>query len=122
MPTFADLPLSTRAAAAVNAIDAYPLTIPQRSELVALAVWPTDAALPDRVKRGSRVPDIDRRPTLPVRTARHYPRPPVVVTPAGGVDPARLRERMSRGDTIAAIAADLGIPWTTARNWIHGRA
>jgi transposase-like protein len=28
---------------------------------------------------------------------------------------------MSRGDTIAAIAADFGVPWTTARKWIHGR-
>jgi hypothetical protein len=57
VPTFADLPLSTRAAAAVNAIDAYPLTVAQRCELVALAVWPTDAVLPGPDKRGACVPE-----------------------------------------------------------------
>jgi hypothetical protein len=83
--TFADLPLPVRAAAAVNAIDAYPLTIPQRCELVALAVWPTDAALPGRVKRGARVPEIDRRPARP-KTRTTVPRfgpPAAAERPAG---------------------------------------
>ncbi len=124
VPTFADLPLSTRAAAAVNAIGAYPLTVAQRCELVALAVWPTDAELPGQVKRGARVPDIDRRPPRPAqRSNRAAAAPAVIVTPTRPTleaDPAELRARFSRGDTIAEIAADFGVPWLTARKWIRG--
>jgi hypothetical protein len=90
--TFADLPLSTRAAAAVNAIDSYPLTIRQRCELVALAVWPTDAALPGPVSRGARVPDVDRRPARHTpNVAPQRPSPAAVVAPVRSileVDPA----------------------------------
>jgi hypothetical protein len=124
--TFADLPLSTRAAAAVNAIGSYPPTIAQRFELVALAMWPTDAELPGGVKRGARVPDIDRRPVrrAPKIAPRQTP-PAATVVPAGSIlEPppaAELSERVSRGDTIAAIAAEFGVPWATARGWLRRR-
>ena len=123
--TFADLPLSTRAAAAVNAIDAYPLTIRQRCELVALAVWPTDATLSGPVKLGSRVPDVDRRPARRETVSRgtqSSATPAAVLEPPRSIleaDPVELRERLSRGDTITEIAADFGVPSATARGWIR---
>ena len=119
VPTFADLPLSSRAAAAVNAIDTYPLTVEQRCELVALAVWPTDTALPGgTVSRAARTPDIDHRPAR---------KPPTVMPAAVGVsvrggvstpqERAQARELFRRGSSIASIAEEFGVPWLAARAW-----
>jgi hypothetical protein len=50
--TFADLSLKRRAVAALNVIDANPgLSIAERSELVCVAIWPTDLELPGPVRR-----------------------------------------------------------------------
>jgi hypothetical protein len=117
--TFADLSLSSRAAAAVNAIDTYPLTVEQRCELVALAVWPTDAVLPGPVSRAPRVPDIDLRPSRPKARA---PAPAVVVerssTPQQRVE---ARAAFRAGATITGLAEQYGQPWAVVRKWIRGR-
>ena len=118
VPTFADLPLTSRAAAAVNVIDAYPLTVDQRCELVALAVWPTDTTLPGPVSRAARTPDIDHRPAR---------KPPTIMPAATGVsalggvsspqERAQARELFRRGSSIASIAEEFGVPWLAARAW-----
>jgi hypothetical protein len=69
--------------------------------------------LPGAVKRGSRAPDVDRRP------ARAAPPPPP--RPIPQADPVELRERVRRGNTIAEIAAEFGVPWATARGWLRHR-
>jgi hypothetical protein len=100
VPTFADLSLSSRAAAAVNAIDTYPLTVEQRCELVALAVWPTDAVLPGPVSRATRTPDIDQRPPRgrPPRTPRTPAdaRPPTAGVSAWGGLPTPEQRAQAR--------------------------
>ena len=120
VPTFADLSLTSRAAAAVNAIDTYPLTVEQRCELVALAVWPSDAVLPGPVSRAARTPDIDHRPARKPPS----PMPPATgVSARGGVstpqERAQARELFRRGSSIASIADEFGVPWLTARAWCH---
>jgi hypothetical protein len=110
--TFASLSLKRRAVAALNVLDACPgLSIAERHELVYLAVWPSDVALPGPVRRDSLVtPNVDLRPTPPP--------PPRVGT---AEDQARAREQFQGGESIAAIAEDLGVPWLTARKWVRGR-
>ena len=118
VPTFADLSLTRRAAAAVNVIDAYPLTVEQRCELVALAVWPTDITLPGPVSRAARTPDIDHRPARKPTSAT----PPATgVSARGGVstpqERAQARELFRQGSSIASIADEFGVPWLAARAW-----
>jgi hypothetical protein len=116
--TFADLSLSSRAAAAVNAIDTYALTVEQRCELVALAVWPTDITLPGPVGRAARTPDIDHRPARKPTSAM-----PATsgVSARGGVstpqERAQARELFRGGSSIAAIAEQFGVTWLAARAW-----
>jgi hypothetical protein len=118
--TFADLSLTSRAAAAVNVIDTYPLTVEQRCEMVALAVWPSDAMLPGAISRAARTPDIDHRPAkkptsaMPAATG---------VSARGGVstpqERAQARQLFRQGSSIAAIAEEFGVPWLAARAWCH---
>ncbi len=118
VPTFADLSLKSRAAAAVNAIDTYPLTVEQRCELVALAVWPTDITLPGPVSGAARTPDIDHRPARKPASAM----PPATgVSARGGVstpqERAHARELFRQGSSIASIADEFGVTWLAARAW-----
>jgi hypothetical protein len=101
--TFADLSLTSRAAAAVNAIDTYALTIEQRCELVALAVWPTDISLPGSVSRAARVPDVDLRPARP--TVRAPAAAMVVERPSTPEQRAEARAAFRAGASIAALGA-----------------
>jgi hypothetical protein len=116
--TFADLSLTSRAAAAVNAIDTYPLTVEQRCELVALAVWPTAVELPGPVSHAARTPDIDQRPA---RKPTSTMPPATGVSARGGVstpqERAQARELFRQGSSIAAIADEFGVPWLAARAW-----
>jgi len=120
VPTFADLPLSSRAAAAANAIDTYPLTVEQRCELVALAVWPTAAKLPGPVSRAPRVPDIDLRPARSVRPA---PTPVAVSSPPSSMleQRAQARAAFRAGASIAALAERYQQSWPAVRKWVRGR-
>ena len=118
VPTFADLSLTSRAAAAVNAIDTYPLTVEQRCELVALAVWPTNAALPGRVGRAPRSPDIDLRPTRP--TVRAQAAAPVVERPSTPDQRDDARAAFRAGATITGLAEQYGQPWGVIRTWVRG--
>ena len=114
--TFADLPLESRAAAAINAIDEYALTIAQRCELVALAVWPTDATLPGPVASAPLVPDVDLcapRPQAGGITRR-------VAAMSTGDARASARERFRAGASIAELAEEAGVPWQTVRGWVNG--
>ena len=116
--TFAQLSLERRAVAALNVIDNSPgLTIPERCELVCLAVWPTDALLPGPVIRGpGEPPDVDLRPAGPPRPATRHP-----ATTATAEQRARAREAFRSGASIQAIADELGVTWMTARGWVRAK-
>jgi hypothetical protein len=118
--TFADLSLTSRAAAAVNAIDTYPLTIEQRCELFALAVWPTDAALPGPVSCAAMTPDIDLRPPQPA--VRSLVAAPMVEGPSTAEQRDDARAAFRAGASIAALAERYAQPWPVARKWVRGRS
>jgi hypothetical protein len=118
VPTFADLSLSSRAAAAINAIDTYTLTVEQRCELVALAVWPTDAVLPGPVSRAPRAPDIDLRPSRP--PARASTAAAVVESPSTPEQRDDARAAFRAGATITGLAEQYGQPWGVVRTWVRG--
>jgi hypothetical protein len=120
VPTFADLSLSSRAAAAVNAIDTYPLTVEQRCELVALAVWPSDAMLPGPVSQAPRVPDIDLRPPRP--TVRPPVAAPIVEQLSTAEQRDEARAAFRAGASIAALAERYAQPWPVVRKWVRGRS
>jgi hypothetical protein len=92
--TFAELPLSRRVRAAITVITEQPtLTIEQRGELVALAVWPSNAILPGEVSPRRRDATAEERATA-VQFAE-------------------------QGYTEREIAERLGRPRTTVRQWLR---
>jgi hypothetical protein len=126
VPTFADMSLKSRAAAAINAIDTYPLTVKQRHEIVALAVWGSDVELPGPLSRAARTPDIDTRPTRAVTRERRPVEPPSrrrvqPQLPSTPDQRAEARRLLAAGWTILQIAEHLGQPWSAVQGWIRAK-
>ena len=121
VPTFADLPLSTRAAAAVNAIDAYPLTIraAMRARCTRGVANRCGTPRPGEA-RGSRAPNVDRRPARRERSSTPEPVP----APAGPITaetPADVRRRVETGESLVeSCPPSIGVPWLTVRGWANG--
>jgi ribosomal protein L13E len=84
-------------------------------------VWPTDTVLPGPVKRGSRVPDVDRRRARRDRSSTPVPAPVVTMRRQITTEaPADVRVRVAAGATLAELAAEYGAPWQTVRRWVNG--
>jgi hypothetical protein len=120
VPTFASLSLKRRCTAAINCIDQVALTVPQRHEIVALALWPSDLDLPGAVRRDAlQAPDVDLRPARPEPRLVAQTRPIAVSTAA---QRAHAREMFRRGASISEIAEEFGVSWMTARAWTRAKA
>jgi hypothetical protein len=116
--TFADLPLERRATAALNVIFAQPfLSIAERHELVFLALFPSDVALPGPVSS-------DQVETAAVdRPRRRVPPPPIprprVSSPVTDRTPLDVQTRYRAGASIAELAEEYGVEWLVARRWAN---
>jgi len=117
--TFANLSLERRAVAALNVIHSQPgLSIPERHELVFLAVWPSDIALPGEVTSDEvETPAVDQRPRRrvpPVPLQR-----PRVSSPVTARTPLDVQTRYRAGASITELAEEYGVEWLTARRWAN---